>query len=93
MSEEFRKKASQRIKPLERARGLAPRFSRLFPSGKGITAGDFTVVYAIIGKWKGKTLARALPFFSKVNLRRCANDLRRMGYNIAYKQIAEVTGT
>ena len=50
------------------------------------------VVYAIIAKWTpaGKpkrTLVEALPFFSKVNLRRHVDSLRRMGYRASYKRI------
>jgi len=89
MNGEFRKKARQRIAGLERQRRLGNRFSRLLPLDRGITAQDFTVVYAIIAKWKGKSLVEALPFFSKVNLRRYAQDLKRMGYAVAYAQIAE----
>lgn len=45
------------------------------------------VVYAIIARWNGRSLAEALPFFSKVNLRRHADDLRRMGYRVTCKRI------
>lgn len=45
------------------------------------------VVYAIVAKWGGRSLVGALPFFSKVNLRRHADDLRRMGYRVSYKRI------
>jgi uncharacterized protein (TIGR04141 family) len=87
MSEEFRKRAYQRIVELEKSRGQSG-FSKFFPSNKGISASTFTVVYAIIANWKNKTLSAALPFFSKINLRRCAQDLRRMGYHVAYSQIS-----
>jgi uncharacterized protein (TIGR04141 family) len=89
MSEEFRKKVHQRIRSLEHQRAAANSFSRLFPAGKGISPSAFTVVYAIIARWKQKSLSEALPFFSKVNLRRCAQDLKRMGYAVAYSQIPE----
>ena len=87
MSEEFRKKARQRIAALEKQRSLGNGFSKLFPTHKGITASNFSVVYAIIANWKNKTLSAALPFFGKINLRRCAQDLKRMGYQLAYSQI------
>lgn len=89
MSEEFRKKVHQRIRSLEHQRAAVNSFSRLFSVGKGISPSAFTVVYAIIARWKQKSLSEALPFFSKVNLRRCAQDLRRMGYAVAYSQIPE----
>ena len=87
MSEEFRKKVQQQIAALERER-KQNGFSKFFPAMKGISASHFTVVYAIITDWKGRSLSAALPFFSKINLRRCAQDLRRMGYKVAYSQIS-----
>jgi uncharacterized protein (TIGR04141 family) len=87
MNEEFRTKARQRIAGLEKARRINNRFSRLFPIQRGITASSFTVVFGIIENWKNKTLAQRLPFFSKVNLRRCVHDINRMGYRVAYKRI------
>ena len=88
MNEEFRKKVRQRIAELEKERHIGDRFSRLFPINRGITASSFTVVYAIIADWKGKSLAQRLPFFSKVNLRRTVQDLTRMGYGVAHKRIS-----
>jgi hypothetical protein len=72
---------------IERDRDLKGRFSKSFPDKVGITASEFTVTYGIISRWRGKSFVDALPFFSKVNLRRCAHDLRRMGYNVSYKRI------
>ena len=45
------------------------------------------VVYAIAAKWNGRSLEEALPFFSKVNLRRFNQDLRRMGYRVTHLKI------
>jgi uncharacterized protein (TIGR04141 family) len=87
MNGEFREKARQRIAGLEKTRHVGTRFSQLFPSQRGITASSFRVVFAIIENWKNKTLAQRLPFFSKVNLRRCVHDFSRMGYRVAYKRI------
>jgi uncharacterized protein (TIGR04141 family) len=87
MNTEFRLKARQRISNLEKERKTGNRFSQLIPSNRGITASAFTIVYAIIADWKGQTLAERLPFFSKVNLRRCVHDLTRMGYSVAYRCI------
>jgi uncharacterized protein (TIGR04141 family) len=87
MSTEFRQKVRQRISGLEKERKTGNRFSQLLPSSRGITASAFTVVYGIIADWKGQTLAERLPFFSKVNLRRCVHDLTRMGYSVACKCI------
>ncbi len=87
MNAEFRTKARQRIASLERSRHINNRFSKLFPTQRGITASSFTIVFGIIEKWKGKTLIERLPFFSKVNLRRCVHELSRMGYKVEYKRI------
>jgi hypothetical protein len=40
-----------------------------------------------VSQWGDRNLVQALPFFSKVNLRRHADDLRRMGYKVAFKRI------
>lgn len=45
---------------------------------------DVEVVFAIIADWRGKILADRLPFFSKVNLRRCAKDLELRGYRVTH---------
>ena len=44
---------------------------------------DFEVSYAIIADWKNRSLVDALPFFSKVNLRKNVEDLERMGYKVS----------
>lgn len=56
----------------------------------GISPADYEIVYAIIDDWRGRTLVAVLPFFSKVNLRRNVDDLRRMGYKVSYKRIQYV---
>jgi uncharacterized protein (TIGR04141 family) len=48
---------------------------------------DLTVVYAILADWKGKPPRDRLPFFSKVNLRHYAQQLSRMGFNIAFAAV------
>ena len=45
------------------------------------------VVYAIIADWKNRSLADALPFFSKVNLRRHINYLHLIGFNVSIAPI------
>lgn len=86
MGQEFRGKAHERIAGLTKG-SKQKVFSRFFSADKNITASKFTVVYGMIAPWDHRTLADALPFFSKVNLRRCAQDLKRMGYHIACSQI------
>jgi uncharacterized protein (TIGR04141 family) len=53
----------------------------------GVIPSDIEVVYAIVAKWKGRDLTEALPFFSKVNLRRFSRDLRRIGYRVTYSRV------
>ncbi len=89
MSDEFREKARRVILTAENACGRAGRFSRVFPANRGVTPSEFTIVYAIMAKWGGRSLAEAIPFFSKINLRRYTQDLTRMGYQVSYKRISE----
>ncbi len=88
MSLDYRTTTLTKIKEQEQIRaneegddGFLGRFSSYDPSR--ITPGDYEVSYAIVAKWKGRNLVQALPFFSKVNLRRHVEDLRRMGYNVS----------
>ncbi len=90
MRQEYRDAVLREVRAAERKkRGRAGNtFSALFRDA--VSPSRLEVVYAIIGKWSTKGLKAqrriedALPFFSKVNLRRCATDLRRMGYRIPY---------
>jgi uncharacterized protein (TIGR04141 family) len=54
----------------------------------GIRNSDFEVIYAIANDWRDRTLARALPFFSKINLRRTAQDLINRGFGLSYRRVA-----
>ena len=92
MSREFREAALGKIKDAEKARADAAgdscflgQFCTFDPAG--ILPRDYEVVYAIVANWKGRTLVNALPFFSKVNLRRHTQDLHRMGYRVSYKRV------
>src|SRR5882724_5837718 len=51
--------------------------------------GDFTIVYAISSE-SLKTLAQALPFFSKVNLRNQRRTIERLGFKLALCKIPYV---
>jgi uncharacterized protein (TIGR04141 family) len=46
-----------------------------------------TVVYAILADWQGKPPRDRMPFFSKVNLRHDAQQIARMGFNLAFAAI------
>ena len=58
-----------------------------FIQTKKIYPSEIEVVYAIVAKWKDRSLEEALPFFSKVNLRRFGRELRRMGYRVTFSKI------
>lgn len=62
-----------------------------FIDADAIRPSDFVVVYGAIANWRGRSLAIALPFFSKVNLRNTATELRRRGYGVAFAQIRTST--
>ncbi len=92
MSGEFREKALDRIRVAEAEAvgrtgndAIAGRFSTF--DTDSISARDYEIVFAIAGKWDGGNLASVLPFFSKVNLRRTVENLRRMGYGIGFKLV------
>jgi uncharacterized protein (TIGR04141 family) len=47
-----------------------------------ITTSEFEVAFVIVTDWKHRPLANALPFFSKVNLRRTVLDLVSRGFRV-----------
>src|SRR6266511_1510844 len=88
-SPDFREQAVQRVQAAERAAhqsgdGEPDRFSQQFTGA--FRAADHEVVYAIIGPWEGRPLT-ALPFFSKVNLRRHHENLVSMHFNVSYAAV------
>jgi uncharacterized protein (TIGR04141 family) len=58
-----------------------------FIQTNSVKPSEIEVVYAIAAKWNGRSLDEALPFFSKVNLRRFSQDLRRIGYKVTHSKI------
>lgn len=95
MNPQFRQKTLDLVKEEERQLAETTgdpeyqgRFSRFGPGD--VNPNRYEVVYAIIAPWKGRKPSEALPFFSKVNLRRHVDDLHRMGYKVSYKRIEEV---
>ncbi|MBU7019205.1 MAG: TIGR04141 family sporadically distributed protein [Theionarchaea archaeon] len=92
MSKEYRLATLENIREAEQARANASgnqtfigRFSDFNP--EGIKSEEYEVSYAIVAKWNGRNLAQALPFFSKINLRRHVEDLRRMGYEVSIARV------
>lgn len=95
MSPEYRNKTSDMIIAAENDRAEATGdgdFGGRFPRfGAGaIQPRDYEIVYAVVAKWKNRPPSVALPFFSKVNLRRHANDLKRRGFPVSFARV-EVT--
>lgn len=86
MSREFRAKVLEKIGEQE---AVQNRRTGAFSSFdvEVITPGEYEIVFAIVGEWNGASLSDVLPFFSKVNLRRTAENLRRMGYRVKYKLV------
>jgi len=80
---EFRKKAKTVV--AQQAKRRAREFD-LFDEGS-LLPSDFTVVFAIAADWDGRTMAQALPFFSKVNLREVFTNLDSRGFNVRLHQI------
>jgi uncharacterized protein (TIGR04141 family) len=62
---------------------FATGFKNLF-SAAGATPGHHEIVFVIIGDWKGQASPLSLPFFSQVNLRQRAGDLRAMGFRVTW---------
>lgn len=76
---EFRQRASEKVDEVAAGR---PGFG--FLSSPSLAPQDFTVVFAVVAAWNGRGPVDALPFFSKVNLRRCAEDLRVRGFRVKF---------
>jgi uncharacterized protein (TIGR04141 family) len=96
-SEDYRSKVLKKIREtIERAarkrRGVSPGLKRLAKglALDGISPRKYRVVYAIIANWNGRSVVEAMPFFSKVNLRDDAEDLRAMGYKVALSRVPVV---
>lgn len=92
MDQKYRKAVLKKITEAENDRAnctddksFLGRFSTF--SISGISPGDFEIVYAIIAEWNGRILVDAMPFFSKINLRRFVMGLKRMGYNVSYLRV------
>ena len=66
---------------------FATGFKSLF-SAAGATPGRHEIVFVIIGDWKGQASPLSLPFFSQVNLRQRAEDLRAIGFRVTCAYIA-----
>lgn len=87
MSQEYRKALRAKIKTLDGCSDARRKaFTKLIDVDRPFP-GQFEVVYAIVAEWGRRSLTDALPFFSKVNLRRRAQELGRMGYKVRYARV------
>ena len=92
-SQEFRDKARVQIKGAEEAQAAADNETAVVGRFLGVLDFDapeprsIEVVYAVIARWNDRSPTQALPFFSKVNLRRSINDLRRLGCNVSFHRV------
>jgi uncharacterized protein (TIGR04141 family) len=48
-----------------------------------IETASFEVGFAIVHSWRGRPLSEELPFFSKINLRRTAEELQSRGFRVS----------
>lgn len=92
MSQEYRERTDEMITKAEidRVKETGDKsFNGKFPkfADAGVRPQEHEVVYAVAAKWAGRELVDALPFFSKVNLRRHIEDLTRMGYPVSFARI------
>jgi len=86
-SREFRQASIEKVLLAAKERGFEGENAFPHFSADGVSPTAHQIVYAIVTKWKNRTLTEALPFFSKINLRKHTQNLRRMGYPVFHKRI------
>lgn len=79
---DFCKSAQEKVERLAGNR----QFSFFYP--KPIVTSEFEVVYAIVADWRGRHLADALPFFSKITLRTTIQQLKSRGFRVSCLPVA-----
>lgn len=77
----FREATHEKIKEL----GGDAKFD--FFEVASLNASNFEIIYAIVAPWHGRNPAQALPFFSKINLLRTAEELVNRGFKVALVRI------
>ena len=73
-------------KVVDRAASTRERFRFFYP--KTLAVSKFEIVYAIIADWRGRPLSKALPFFSKVNLRATRLRLLSRGFKMSVRPVS-----
>jgi uncharacterized protein (TIGR04141 family) len=66
--------------------GTSSPFGELIEES-GLIPSEFEIVFAVAERWRGRTPAEALPFFSKINLREVAINLRARGFRVAFDRV------
>lgn len=77
----FREATHQKIEALGGSKDFG------FFNVNSLQAAEFEVIYVIVAPWRGRSLADALPFFSKINLLRTAEDLSNRGFRVGFVRI------
>jgi uncharacterized protein (TIGR04141 family) len=77
----FREATQKKIKEL----GGGEDFG--FFDAMSLQASLFEVIYVIVAPWRGRSPAQALPFFSKINLLRTAEELVNRGFQVSLARI------
>lgn len=52
-----------------------------------LNASDFEVIFVIVAAWCGRSIIDAMPFFSKVNLKRTVEDLINRGFKVGIARV------
>jgi uncharacterized protein (TIGR04141 family) len=71
----------------EKIRELGGDNSFDFFDTTSLQATNFEVIYVIVAPWHGRSQVEALPFFSKINLLRTAEELANRGFKVALARI------
>lgn len=81
-NDEFREAAAQKVAQVA---GATRDFG--FLEEDVFDARAYCVTFAVVGAWADRPASAALPFFSKVNLRKAVGDLRPRGFRVAFARV------
>lgn len=93
-SRAFREKALEQIREAAQSAGVSKeellKRYRMFEAAD-ITPWQHKVVFAVLDKrWDGRPLSEGLSFFSRINLRRTVEDVRRLRFDAAVSRVRMV---
>lgn len=78
-----------RVLVQEKVHELAGDDAYAFFDKTGIRTSEFRVVFGVIADWRNRKPSEALPFFSKLNLRRTVRDLTRRGFRVGFQRVKQ----